>query len=143
MPTALLVLITVAYGVGSEWITPFMDDAAKLLTDPSIYIDAVMKGINTMAFQMILNFVLAFVWMFLSSNYTAAGFIIGFIMGIILLIIMRRFFKSRLYVYRLWALIKLTLLFFKELILANVQVLKVVLKPKLDMQPAFLPILLF
>lgn len=44
MPTALLVLITVAYGVGSEWITPFMDDAAKLLTDPSIYIDAVMKG---------------------------------------------------------------------------------------------------
>lgn len=95
-----------------------------------------------MAFQMILNFVLAFVWMFLSSNYTAAGFIIGFIMGIILLIIMRRFFKSRLYVYRLWALLKLTLLFFKELILANVQVLKVVLKPKLDMQPAFLHILL-
>ena len=43
MPTALLVLITVAYGVGSEWITPFMDDAAKLLNDPSIYIDAVMK----------------------------------------------------------------------------------------------------
>ena len=35
MPTALLVLITVAYGVGSEWITPFMDDAAKLLNDPS------------------------------------------------------------------------------------------------------------
>lgn len=96
-----------------------------------------------MAFQMILNFVLAFVWMFLSSNYTATGFIIGFIMGILLLILMRRFFKSRLYVYRLWALLKLTLLFFKELILANVQVLKVVLKPKLDMQPAFLLIQLF
>lgn len=90
-----------------------------------------------MAFQMILNFVLAFVWMFLSSNYTATGFIIGFIMGILLLILMRRFFKSRLYVYRLWALLNLTLLFFKELILANVQVLKVVLKPKSDMQPAF------
>jgi len=43
VPTVLLVLITVAYGVGSEWITPFMDDAAKLLSDPSIYIDAVMK----------------------------------------------------------------------------------------------------
>jgi len=42
-PTVLLVLITVAYGVGSEWITPFMGDAAKLLSDPSIYIDAVMK----------------------------------------------------------------------------------------------------
>ncbi|MFC9542198.1 hypothetical protein ACFTQ7_20310 [Lysinibacillus sp. NPDC056959] len=43
MPTVILVLITVAYGVGSEWITPFMDDAAKLLSDPSIYIDAVLK----------------------------------------------------------------------------------------------------
>ncbi|MDM5230052.1 Na+/H+ antiporter subunit D [Lysinibacillus pakistanensis] len=43
VPTVLLVLITVAYGVGAEWITPFMDDAAKLLYDPSIYIDAVMK----------------------------------------------------------------------------------------------------
>lgn len=41
--TVILVLITVAYGVGSEWITPFMDDAAELLHDPSIYIDAVMK----------------------------------------------------------------------------------------------------
>jgi len=43
VPTVILVLITVAYGVGSEWITPFIDDAAKLLSDPSIYIDAVMK----------------------------------------------------------------------------------------------------
>lgn len=43
IPTALLVIISVAYGVGSEWVTPFMDDAAKLLHDPSIYIDAVMK----------------------------------------------------------------------------------------------------
>ena len=43
VPTVLLVLITVAYGVGTEWLTPFMGDAAKLLNDPSIYIDAVMK----------------------------------------------------------------------------------------------------
>ncbi|MEG0258762.1 MAG: Na+/H+ antiporter subunit E, partial [Lysinibacillus sp.] len=34
-------------------------------------------------------------------------------------------------------LIKLSLLFLKELIMANIQVLKVVLKPNLDMQPAF------
>lgn len=42
-PTVVLVLITVAYGVGAEFLTPFMEDAAKLLADPSIYIDAVMK----------------------------------------------------------------------------------------------------
>lgn len=44
VPTVLLVLVTVVYGVGTEWVTPFMDDATKLLNDPSIYIDAVMRG---------------------------------------------------------------------------------------------------
>lgn len=90
-----------------------------------------------MAFQVMLNFMLAFVWMFLSSNYTAAGFIVGFILGVILLFIMRRFFTTRLYLSRVWALIKLSLLFLKELIMANIQVLTVVLKPNLNMQPAF------
>ena len=37
-------MISIAYGVGAEWITPFMDTAAKTLFDPSIYVDAVMKG---------------------------------------------------------------------------------------------------
>ena len=43
-PTALVVIISIAYGIGSEWIVPFMDNAAKILADPSIYVDAVMKG---------------------------------------------------------------------------------------------------
>lgn len=43
-PTAILVAISVAYGVGSEWLVPFMDNAAKILVDPSIYVEAVMKG---------------------------------------------------------------------------------------------------
>lgn len=90
-----------------------------------------------MAFQIMLNFILAFVWMFLSSNFSATGFIVGFILGVLLLLIMRRFFTSRLYLARVWAIVKLTLMFMKELILANIQVLKVVLKPDLNMQPAF------
>ncbi|MEK4230455.1 Na+/H+ antiporter subunit E [Solibacillus sp. FSL H8-0538] len=90
-----------------------------------------------MALQLILNFSLAFLWMFLSDNYTASGFIIGFLLGMLSVISMRRFFPGRLYTGRIWAMIKLTILFLKELVLANVAVLKVVLKPKLDMAPAF------
>lgn len=90
-----------------------------------------------MAFQILLNFSLAFLWMFLSANFSANGFLIGFLLGALALVMMRRFFKSRLYLERVWAIIKLVLLFLKELILANIAVLKVVLKPKLDMQPAF------
>lgn len=43
-PTVILVAISVAFGVGAEFVTPFMDTAAKALIDPSVYIDAVMKG---------------------------------------------------------------------------------------------------
>ncbi len=45
-PTMLLVFISILYGVGTEWLTPLMEDAAKILVDPSIYTDAVMKGGN-------------------------------------------------------------------------------------------------
>ena len=90
-----------------------------------------------MAFQVMLNFLLAFIWMFLSSNYTATGFTVGYLLGIIVIVIMRRFFKTRLYLSRVWAIVKLIVLFMKELILANVQVLQLVLSPKLNVKPAF------
>ena len=47
---------------------------------------------------------------------TASTFIIGYLIGLILIIMMRRFFKERLYIWRLWAAVKLTLIFFRELI---------------------------
>lgn len=90
-----------------------------------------------MAFQILLNVCLAFLWMFLSGRLNPNGFVIGFLLGALAIFMMRRFFKGRLYLERLWAVLKLTLLFFKELVLANIAVFKVVLRPKLDMQPAF------
>lgn len=90
-----------------------------------------------MAFQILLNFVLAFVWMFLSSNYTGSAFIIGYLLGIIFLLAVRKMLPGRFYLASIWALIKLAVLFLKELVLANIAVLKVVLKPKLDLEPAF------
>lgn len=90
-----------------------------------------------MSFQILLNVFLAFLWMFLSSNYSLSRFIIGYLLGLLVIIALRKFFKTRLYTDRVWAVIKLTVLFIKELILANITVLKLVIKPKLDMQPAF------
>lgn len=90
-----------------------------------------------MAFQILLNVSLAFLWMFLSSRMNPNGFLIGFLLGALAIFMMRRFFKERLYLERLWSVFKLCILFLKELVLANIAVLQVVLKPKLDMQPAF------
>ncbi|MEK5037463.1 Na+/H+ antiporter subunit E [Sporosarcina sp. FSL K6-3457] len=88
-----------------------------------------------MAFQLLLNVFIAFVWMFMSTSLTASTFIIGYLIGLILIIMMRRFFKDRLYIWRLWAAVKLTLLFCKELLLSNISVLRIVLRPKLGIQP--------
>jgi multicomponent Na+:H+ antiporter subunit E len=88
-----------------------------------------------MAFQILLNFFLAFVWMFLQVSFDSTTFFIGYLLGLAAIYGMRRFFHSRFYMHRVAAIIYLFFLFLKELILANVDVLKVVLKPKLDMKP--------
>ncbi|MEQ2527146.1 Na+/H+ antiporter subunit E [Robertmurraya yapensis] len=88
-----------------------------------------------MAFQILLNVFLAFLWMFIKVSYDFSSFIKGYIFGLIILFVFRRFFNSRFYVGRVLAVIKLLFIFLKELVLSNISVLKVVLKPKLDMRP--------
>ncbi len=89
-----------------------------------------------MPLQILLNFVLAFVWMFLTVSYTQSSFIIGYLLGLGILFIMRRFFPSRFYVERLWAIIVLFFIFIRELILSNIQVLIAVLRPRMNIKPA-------
>lgn len=88
-----------------------------------------------MAFQILLNFFLAFLWMFLQVSFTSTSFIIGYILGLIITFAFRRFFNTRFYLLRVFAVINLVLLFLKELILSNITVLKTILKPKLDIKP--------
>ncbi|MBD1382589.1 Na+/H+ antiporter subunit E [Metabacillus arenae] len=88
-----------------------------------------------MAFQILLNFFLAFVWMFLQADYSGITFIIGYVLGIGVLFVLRRFFHRRFYINNVIAIIKLFLIFCRELITANIAVLKVVLSPKLHNRP--------
>lgn len=89
-----------------------------------------------MAFQILLNVVLAFLWMFIKVSYDPISFIKGYIFGLLVIFVLRRYFHSRFYLFRLWSIIKLIFIFIKELILSNIAIVKVVLKPKLDMRPA-------
>ncbi|MEL3973857.1 Na+/H+ antiporter subunit E [Rossellomorea oryzaecorticis] len=88
-----------------------------------------------MAFQFLLNIFLAFVWMFLSVSFTSQSFIIGFLLSLAILFAFRRFFSSRFYIHRVIAVVSLFFLFLKELIMANIAVLKTILRPKLDFKP--------
>jgi multicomponent Na+:H+ antiporter subunit E len=80
--------------------------------------------------------VLAFLWMFIKVSYDPISFIKGYIFGLLVIFVLRRYFHSRFYLFRLWSFIKLIFIFIKELILSNIAIVKVVLKPKLDMRPA-------
>lgn len=43
LPSALFVVITFVLGIGAEGIAPYLSNAAETLTNPSIYIDAIMS----------------------------------------------------------------------------------------------------
>ncbi|EGQ21283.1 multisubunit Na+:H+ antiporter subunit E [Sporosarcina newyorkensis 2681] len=85
-----------------------------------------------MAFQILLNFFIAVVWMFMTSSLTPSTFVIGYIIGLLLIIMTRRFFPGRLYIWRLWSALKLTAIFLRELVLSNISVLLLVIKPNLS-----------
>lgn len=88
-----------------------------------------------MAFQILLNIFLAFLWMFIKVSADPISFIKGYLFGLLIIFVLRRFFNSRFYLFRIWSFVKLTLIFFRELILSNIAIVKIVLKPKLDMSP--------
>lgn len=88
-----------------------------------------------MAFQILLNFFLAFLWMFLSGSFTTSAFLIGYLLGLLIMFAMRRTFKTRFYLGPVIALAALLLRFLYELIVANFQVLSIILKPRLDIKP--------
>ncbi len=89
-----------------------------------------------MAFQILLNVLIALTWMFLSVSFKPTTFIVGYILGLLMLFMLRKSFSSRFYMDRLWAVVKLSSLFLKELVLSNFSVLKLIIQPTMPIRPA-------
>lgn len=88
-----------------------------------------------MFFQILINIVITFVWMFLYSSWDLPTFIVGYLVGIVLLLMLRRFFDGPLYIRKLYRFFILSLILLRELILSNIAVVKQVFKPKLAIKP--------
>ena len=84
-----------------------------------------------MSFQILINIVIAIIWTFLQNNYSIASFLFGYAIGLFLLFMLRRFLVFDFYFNRVWSIIKLIFLFLKELVIANIDVIKIVLNPNL------------
>lgn len=88
-----------------------------------------------MAFQILVNIIIAFMWMFLSESYTLPSFIAGFIWGLLLVLLLNRFIPGRFYGIRVVKILKLILIFIRELILSNLSILKLVYTPRPEIEP--------
>ncbi|MBY7143312.1 Na+/H+ antiporter subunit E [Virgibacillus sp. NKC19-3] len=88
-----------------------------------------------MAFQIVINLIIAVMWMFLSESYTGVSFITGYLLGILLLFLLRRFIPGNFYMHRFFKIIKLVLIFTKELVLSNVEMVKYIYTPEPDVEP--------
>lgn len=88
-----------------------------------------------MTFQIVVNLIISFMWMFLSESYTFMTFIFGYILGALLLLLLNRFFPGRYYLKPLYKFSVLFLIFIRELILSNIDIVKLVYKRNPDFEP--------
>jgi multicomponent Na+:H+ antiporter subunit E len=85
--------------------------------------------------QMLLNVIIAFVWMFLSNDLSPLQFAIGFVMGGFIILALRRFWPSGFYLVKFWSVLKLLTLFIRELFVSSLAVLGHILRPRLAVRP--------
>lgn len=90
-----------------------------------------------MSFQLLINILLAFLWMLMSGDFTLGAFVTGFLIGLVAVYILRNFLPGRFYIKRLYWMLRLFVIFIIELFKANIDVAKVVLSPKIDIHPGF------
>lgn len=91
-----------------------------------------------MAIQVLINVLLAALWMMLSETYTFGAFIFGYLFGILFVLAAFPLLPGKhLYLRPVWKSIVLAGIFMKELVLANIDVIKIVIQKEIKNEPAF------
>ncbi|EKC6442915.1 Na+/H+ antiporter subunit E [Staphylococcus pseudintermedius] len=90
-----------------------------------------------MAIQIVINLFLAIFWLFVSDSYTMNAFVLGCLFALLLVFLMRKLLPGRFYVITLYKVIKLVFVFLLELIKANIDVLRIILQPRIKNESAF------
>lgn len=85
--------------------------------------------------QVLMNLLIAVLWMSLQDSWQPLSFISGYLIGIIILFFMRRFFKKPFYIFMFVSIGKLLLIFIKELISSSFLVMKQIMRPRINVHP--------
>lgn len=88
-----------------------------------------------MTTQILLNLLIAFIWMLLNESWNIVIFAVGYITGFFIILLMRRFFPTPFYGRKIVAITYLIALFIVELMKSSLSVIIEVLRPKLTIKP--------
>lgn len=86
----------------------------------------------------LLNVLLAVAWAFVTGSFTAINLVFGFVLASVALWVIREQFGTVSYLRRTWRILNLIGLFVWELVLSALRVATTVLKPDMDLKPAFI-----
>lgn len=88
-----------------------------------------------MTLQILINLLIAMVWMLLHDTWDTLTFTVGYFIGLIIIFALRRFFPGPFYGRRLWSILKLLHLFNIELLKSSFVVIGQVTRPRLNIEP--------
>lgn len=90
-----------------------------------------------MAGQFLLNLFITLLWVLLKdeSELYLQTIMTGFIVGAFITLLMRRFFGGQFYLIRVYAILKLIIIFISETLQSSVVVIKHILSPKINIEP--------
>lgn len=83
---------------------------------------------------LLLNFILAIVWIFITGEFTLGNIVFGFFLGYLVLVVVSPAIDEGRYVRKLWKVLFLIVYFIKELFISSIRVAIDVMKPRFRMQ---------
>lgn len=90
--------------------------------------------------QLIYNVGMAFIWTFLSGSGSPSSFLFGYALGAFSLFLFYAHEKRMFYLKRVWKALVLLIVFCKEVVIANLSVLRYVVSPLDRMNPGIVAI---
>ncbi|SON54857.1 Na(+)/H(+) antiporter subunit E [Hartmannibacter diazotrophicus] len=86
----------------------------------------------------LVNLLFALLWAAITNSYTLPNIIFGFLLGLLALSLVRHPVGTVRYFSRGRKIVELVLLFFWELVLSGIRVMRVVIKPDMKLNPGFI-----
>ncbi|HHZ17098.1 MAG TPA: Na+/H+ antiporter subunit E [Peptococcaceae bacterium] len=88
-----------------------------------------------MPMQVLINLFIGLLWMFFQNDWSALSFLSGYLFGLCVLFVIRRFLRSKFYLFTLHAVISLFLLFIWEMFISSILVIRKIITPQIRIKP--------